>query len=128
MTRRTSRSDFQSSNADKYGNIIKRGDTIKFTVCMTDASSSTWFSRGAAGSLDGIFLSYHIIDRQYHSVEYDNPRTSIPWAHLPGDKHYLSVEIPASFLERGGAFVDLKIVKEGCTWWGNAARVPLKPL
>jgi glycosyltransferase involved in cell wall biosynthesis len=106
---------------------ILSGDqqSLRLVVALTNQSEFNWFSRGPGDARLGIFVSYHVLDKFGRSVEYDNPRTAIPFVHIPGDTHYLAIDVPEYWRQRGGVSVDIEMLQEGVDWWGNALRVRL---
>ncbi|TIW14992.1 MAG: hypothetical protein E5V65_19360 [Mesorhizobium sp.] len=73
----------------------------------------------------GIVLGYHAVGIAGERFQYDNTRSHIPFVLAPGDTHYMALNIPASLKERGAAFVDIELVQEGVSWFGNPLRVAL---
>ena len=73
----------------------------------------------------GVFLSYHVLTEDGRSLICDNPRAAIPFVLIPGDSHYMAIDVPTEAKNRGGALVDIELVQEGAAWWGTPLRVRL---
>lgn len=98
---------------------------LKIIVAVRNDSDRVWSSRGGPNGVGRVALSYHLYDAAGKDVGYDNPRTAIPFVHPPGQTLYLSVTLPHDAKERGIAFVDIELVQEGVSWFGNPLRVRL---
>ncbi|RWK09373.1 glycosyltransferase family 1 protein [Mesorhizobium sp.] len=101
------------------------GTALKIVVSVTNLSGTVWSSFGPTDRYLGIVLGYYAVDIAGERFQYDNARSHIPFVLAPGDTHYMALNIPASLKERGGAFVDIELVQEGVSWFGNALRVSL---
>jgi hypothetical protein len=53
------------------------------------------------------------------------PLTAIPFVLIPGDGHYMAIDVPTEAKNRGGALVDIELVQEEAVWWGKPLRVRL---
>jgi hypothetical protein len=98
---------------------------LKIIVAVTNLSDAVWSSSGADDGSMGITLSYQLLDGEGLSVRYDNPRTLIPFVIVPGDTVYLPLSVPAEATRRGAAFVDVELVQEGVSWFGDPLQVAL---
>ncbi|WP_292469106.1 glycosyltransferase family 1 protein [Mesorhizobium sp.] len=101
------------------------GTALKIVVSVTNLSGTVWSSFGPTDRYLGIALGYYAVDIAGERFQYDNARSHIPFVLAPGDTHYMAINIPASLKERGGAFVDIELVQEGVSWFGNPLRVSL---
>jgi hypothetical protein len=90
---------------------------------VTNLSEQVWSSVAAVEG-QGVFLSYHVLTHDGTSLIYDNPRTAIPFVLIPGDSHYMAIDVPTEAKDRGGALVDIELV-QGAAWWGTPLRVRL---
>jgi glycosyltransferase involved in cell wall biosynthesis len=97
----------------------------KIVVSVTNLSMICWSSLGPTDGQMGVVLGYHAVDAAGERFQYDNARAHIPFVLVPGDTHYMALNIPASLKERGAAFVDIELYQEGVSWFGNPLRVPL---
>jgi hypothetical protein len=103
--------------------VTDSGRKLRYVVRVTNLSEEVWSSVGVAGG-QGVFLSYHVLTHDGSSLIYDNPRTAIPFVLIPGDSHYMAIDVPTEAKDRGGALVDLGLV-QGAVWWGTPLRVRL---
>ncbi|WP_292223564.1 glycosyltransferase family 1 protein [Mesorhizobium sp.] len=101
------------------------GAAVKIVVSVTNLSSTVWSSLGSAHGRLGITLGSHVLDGAGRFLEYDNPRTNIPFVLAPGDTIYLAVNVLQSWKERGAEFVDIELVQESVSWFGKPLRVTL---
>lgn len=101
------------------------GASVKIVVGVTNLSDTVWSSLGPTDGHMGVVLSYHVLDGAGGQLQYDNARTNIPFALVPGDTIYLAVIAPRSWKERGAEFIDIELVQEGVAWFGNPLRVAL---
>jgi hypothetical protein len=88
-------------------------------------SSKVWSSVAKQGEALAIALSYHLYGKDGAAIQYDNPRTSIPFVHCPGETIYLAINVPSSWKRRGAAFVDIELIQGQVGWFGGALRVAL---
>lgn len=101
------------------------GRALKFIVGVTNLSSKTWSSDGRADGNLRVALSYHILTGNGKMLQFDNPRVYIPFVHLPGDVHYMAIDVPADWKARGARYVDIELLQEGVAWFGKPLRVAL---
>jgi len=45
----------------------------------------------------------------------------------PGDTQYLSIWIPASWIEKGATHIEIEMLQERVAWWGGAITLPINP-
>jgi hypothetical protein len=101
------------------------GLSLKIIVAVTNLSDAVWSSKGLDDGSMGVAFSYHLLDRKGKIVQFDNPRSLIPFVIVPGDTVYLPVTVPAGALRRGEAFADIELVQEDVSWFGDPLRVAL---
>ncbi|RWG84998.1 MAG: glycosyltransferase family 1 protein [Mesorhizobium sp.] len=101
------------------------GTALKIVVGVTNLSGTVWSSFGPTDRRLGIALGYHAVGIAGERFQYDNARAHIPFVLVPGDTHYMALNVPASLKERGGAFIDIELVQEGISWFGSPLRVAL---
>jgi glycosyltransferase involved in cell wall biosynthesis len=101
------------------------GRKLRYLLRVTNLSQRVYSSAAVAGVHSGVFLSYHVLTADGSSLIYDNPRSAIPFVLIPGDSHYMAIDVPADVKERGGALLDIELVQEGGTWWGAPLRASL---
>lgn len=108
------------------GPLPSNGGTCRrYILRLTNLSKSVWSSVGTDGALLGVALSYHVLASDGGVISYDNPRSHLPFVMTPGDSHYIAIEVSAEWCEKGAAFIDVEMVQEDVSWWGNALRLPL---
>lgn len=101
------------------------GREIRFAVSLRNDSDVIWSSyRQDASGLD-INLGSHIYGANGVCLDYENPRTSIPFVLYPGQEIFLPVRIPTDWLIRNAKSVGIEIVQEGVSWFGEAMRLSL---
>ncbi|MCP1831685.1 glycosyltransferase involved in cell wall biosynthesis [Bradyrhizobium sp. USDA 4532] len=99
------------------------GLNLKIVVTVTNMSSKVWSSVASQGA--AVALGYRLYGKDGAAMQYDNPRTHIPFVHCPGETIYLAVKVPSSWKRRGAAFVDIELVQGRVGWFGGALRVAL---
>jgi hypothetical protein len=52
-------------------------------------------------------------------------RSPIPFVLVPGDSHYMALEVPAKIKKSGGAFLEIGMMQEGVRQRGNTLRVKI---
>ena len=102
------------------------GDTIKFIVGVRNDSDLVWSSQGRVGGLFGINLGAHIYDADEMCLEFELPRTPIPFVLYPGQEILLPINILTEWLLRGGQYIEIELVQEGVSWFGDALRADLR--
>jgi glycosyltransferase involved in cell wall biosynthesis len=105
--------------------LSEDGLNLKIVVAAANLSNKVWSSVGAQDGPFAVALSYHLCDKDGATMQYDNPKTSIPFVHCPGETIYLAVNVPSSWKDRGAAFVDIELVQGQVGWFGGALRVAL---
>ncbi|RAN37914.1 glycosyltransferase family 1 protein [Hyphomonas sp. GM-8P] len=109
------------------GPVLTSTDSdLLFSVAVTNKSNCTWFGKGDAEGRFGVALSYHVIGKDGLVLSYENPRSPIVLALHPGDTHFLPVTIPSKWLEKGAEKIELELVQEGVSWWGNGIMASLQ--
>ncbi len=104
---------------------VDGGASLKITVAVTNCSSVVWSSEGSSDGSLGVSLGFRIVGRDGGALASDNPRTPIPFVHIPGDTLYMPIIVPARWKKRGAAFVDIELVQKDVAWFGDALRVAL---
>lgn len=98
---------------------------LKIVVAVTNQSRMVWSSIGTQDGAFAIALSFHVCGKDGTTMQYENPRTKIPFVHCPGETIYLEINVPSPWKTRGAAFVDIELVQETVAWFGGALRVAL---
>ncbi|MGB3865124.1 MAG: glycosyltransferase family 1 protein [Xanthobacteraceae bacterium] len=101
------------------------GASLKITVAVTNCSSVVWSSEGSPDGSLGVNLGFRVVGRDGRIRASDNPRTPIPFVHIPGDTLYMPVIVPARWKRRGAAFVDIELEQKDVVGFGGALRVAL---
>ncbi|TPN01693.1 glycosyltransferase family 1 protein [Mesorhizobium sp. B2-1-3A] len=107
------------------GPFSEDAENLKIVVAVQNLSNSIWSSEGAYDGSLGVTLSYHIVDRDGTILLFDGPRCPIPLVLIPGDTHYMAVNVPRSWKARGAGFIDIELVQEGVSWFGTPLRVAM---
>jgi glycosyltransferase involved in cell wall biosynthesis len=103
--------------------LTDSGRKLRYVLRVTNLSGQVW-SSAAVVEGQGVFLSYHVLAGDGSPVICDNPRAAIPFVLIPGDSHYMAIDVPTEAKNRGGALVDIDLVQEGARW-GTPLRVRL---
>ncbi len=101
------------------------GQKIQHVLRLTNLSNTVWSSTGKAGTQYGIFLTYQVLTASGKKLIYDNPMFSISFVLIPGDSHYVAINVPIKAKKKGGAFVEVTMVQNGVPWPANPLRLPL---
>lgn len=101
------------------------GSQRRYILKLTNLSDTPWSSTGDSSGALGVAVSYHVLAADGSMLEYDNPRTRFPFVVPPGDTQYIAVEVPAEWMQKGGAWVEIELVQEAVAWWGDPLRLPL---
>jgi glycosyltransferase involved in cell wall biosynthesis len=104
--------------------LTDSGRKLRYVLRVTNLSGQVWSSVNVVEG-QGVFLSYHVRTADGSSLSYDNPLTAIPFVLIPGDSHFMAIDVPTEATDRGGALVDIELVQEGVAWWGTPLRVRL---
>jgi hypothetical protein len=72
-------------------------------------------------------LGFRVLDAAGEILKYDNERSYFPMLVTPGDTQYLSLWIPASWIEKGATHIEIEMLQEGVAWWGRAITLPINP-
>jgi glycosyltransferase involved in cell wall biosynthesis len=97
---------------------------LKYTVRVTNLSDQVWSSKSVEGCAHGVFLSYRMLNTDGAQIISETPRFGISFVLIPGDSHYMSIEIPAGAKEEA-ALLAVEMFQENVSWWGNPLRLNL---
>ena len=89
------------------------------TISVTNTSSATWTSGGAAS----VTLSSHWLDSAGRVLVWDGPRAPLPKAVAPGETIVISV--PLGPVPAGAAQLVIDVVADGLRWFGAGAARPV---
>ncbi len=101
------------------------GQKIQYVLRLTNLSDKVWSSTGNADAQYGIFLTYRVLTASGRKLIYDNQKFSISFVLIPGDSHYVAINVPIKAKKKGGAFVEVAMVQNGVVWSVNPLRLPL---
>lgn len=101
------------------------GRRLQFIIALRNESSKLWSSNGLPGKGMEINIGSHIVAEDGAMLDYENPRTPIPFVLPPGDELYLPIYVNADWLARGARYVDVEVVQEAVDWFGTTFRLDL---
>lgn len=105
----------------------RNGDdtALKIVVSLTNLSNLPWSSDGHDGGKFGVFLGISRTSRT-NSFERDpSITTGIPFIMVPGQRYYLSLEVPKSRKGADSDWVEIDVWQKGMGWFGTPLRVNL---
>lgn len=103
---------------------IDSEEKFRYILRVTNLSAEVWSSRSLKDTAWGVFLSYRIFGDDGAVVEVKPPRFGIPFVMIPGDSHYMAVEIPRNAIMQGTTLA-VEMFQENASWWGNPLRIDL---
>ena len=101
------------------------GEKLKYILRVTNLSDQVWSSKSVKDCACGVFLSYRMLDGDGAEIISETPRFGIPFVLIPGDSHYMAIEIPRGAKEKAAALA-IEIFQENVSWWGNPLRLNLR--
>ncbi len=101
------------------------GHRLQFIVALRNEGSKLWSSNGLPGKGLEVNIGSHIVAEDGTMLDYENPRTPIPFVLPPGDEIYLPIYVNADWLARGARYVDVDVVQEAVAWFGDTIRLDL---
>lgn len=99
---------------DQYDITLKQGEKIQLNVELLNQGNFIWL----CGGDNAVHLSYHILDKEKKMLVYDNPRYNLPNDIRPDADVKIKAEILPE-LEPGDYILELDLVEEGVTWFGD---------
>jgi glycosyltransferase involved in cell wall biosynthesis len=97
---------------------INCGQKLKYILRVTNLSDQVWSSRSVKDSAWAVFLSYRLLNADGGDIISEPPRFGIPFVMIPGDCHYMAVEIPRSARE-DSTILAIEMFQENVCWWGT---------
>lgn len=88
------------------------GGRVGIPFRIKNLGSSSWSSRG----VHPYFLSYHLLDEEENTIQYDNRRFPFPGKVSPGQSLEMTAFI-VSPLEEGKYVLEFDLVREGKAWF-----------
>ncbi|MFC2158405.1 hypothetical protein ACFLT9_11260 [Acidobacteriota bacterium] len=104
------------SNVQTYA-----GWRIEIPLTITNTGREAWLSDGQ----QTYALSYHILDGERNSLQYENRRFPLPLKIEPGKK----IDVPAVIhapLKEGRYFLEFDVVNEGVRWLKDSGGTPFQ--
>ena len=98
---------------------------LKYILRVTNLSDQVWSSRSVKDGAWGVFLSYRLLNADGGAIISETPRFGIPFVMIPGDSHYMAIEIPRSARE-DATVLAIEMFQENVSWWGNPLRLNLR--
>lgn len=105
----------------------RNGDdtALKIVVSLTNLSSLPWTSDGHDGGKYGVFLGISRTSRTNRFEQDLSITTGIPFIMVPGQRYYLSLEVPKSCKCTDTDWVEIDVLQKGVGWFGTPLRVNL---
>lgn len=101
------------------------GSSIQISVGIRNEGREVWTSNaGPHGGLQ-INVASHVIDGRGIVVDEENPRSPIPFAMPPGQELVFPVRVSTDWLARGAHHVDVMMMQEPTTRFGQPLRLSL---
>jgi len=101
------------------------GHELQISVAIRNLSSRVWTSKSSLrGGLE-INVAPAIMDATGGLMEIDPPRSPIPFVMVPGQEIVFPIRIGTDWLARGAHFVDVVMVQELVTRFGEPQRIAL---
>ncbi|MCB8877565.1 glycosyltransferase [Acidisoma silvae] len=105
--------------------LSENGDEIRFVIALRNDSDMIWSSYGRAGGGFDVNMGSHIYTANGNCLDFDNPRTHIPFVVAPGQEVFFPIRIASDWLAREGRYVGVEMVQEGVSWMGERLRLDL---
>lgn len=105
---------------------VVSGPTLKCVLRVTNLSDRVWSSKSPKDCACGVFLSYRLLNRDGGTIISDAPRFAIPFVLIPGDSHYIAVEVTEKN-RQDAVVLAIEMLQENVSWWGHSLRLDLKP-
>lgn len=105
--------------------MSKDGDRIQFTVAVRNESTHLWSSSGIPGKGLEINIGSHIVGDGEMMLNYENPRSPIPFVLAPNEELFVPIHVSTEWLAKGARHVDIEVVQEAVAWFGNPLRLDL---
>jgi hypothetical protein len=116
--------DQRHSRLELVQRPIPRSEALDFVLRVTNLSDQVWASESVEGKRCGIFLVARLLRADGVEVPTSAPPSQIPFVLIPGDSHYMRIEIPRA-LAADAAFVEFEMMQEDVGRWGNALRASI---
>ncbi|RBW46960.1 hypothetical protein DS885_05485 [Psychromonas sp. B3M02] len=95
------------------------GSHLRIAVAVKNLSENLWSSNLGHPAGRNINLSYHLYDKAGNILNYDNPRTHIPFVLPVGNEIIMPIRVDTDWLLKGAHSVGIELVQEGVRWFGN---------
>jgi len=112
-----------SIRADKKKYSVLAGNKLHIGFQLKNVGQKTWSSSVENPCL----LSYHLLDKDGQTVQYDNRRFTLPKDTLPGQKIELSINVKSP-LQKGQYILEFDLLREGLSWFKDTGSKTLKVL
>lgn len=106
---------------------IRLAETLRFILRITNLSEEVWASESVTGKSYGVFLCGRLFDANGAEMPAKIGSSRIPFVLIPGDSHYVGLEIPRQTASRA-ACVEIEMMQQDVGWWGSPLRVELSKL
>ncbi|MEQ3650105.1 glycosyltransferase family 1 protein [Hyphomonas sp.] len=99
---------------------------LQVVVAVTNESQAVWPGVSTYPE-QPVGVSFHVLDAAGEILKYENERSHFPMLVTPGDTQYLSLWIPANWIEKGATHIEIEMLQERVAWWGGAITLPINP-
>lgn len=101
------------------------GSHLRIAVAVKNLSDNLWSSNLGHPAGLNINLSYHLYDKAGNCINYDNPRTHIPFVLPANNEILLPIRVNTDWLLKGAHSIGIELVQEGVRWFGNEKKLLL---
>lgn len=101
------------------------GNELRFVVALLNESDKIWSSIADGSDGMNVNLGSHVYGDKGLCLDYENPRTPIPFVIYPSQEIFLPVRVSTDWLPRGAKSIGIELVQEGVAWFGEAIRLSL---
>ena len=99
------------------------GTELRFVIAVRNEGSAIWSSYSLIGNILKVNLGSHIYADNDICLDYENPRTPVPFVVCPGQEVWLPVRVSTDWLARGAKEVGVELVQEAVAWFGKSLRL-----
>ncbi|WP_298942622.1 glycosyltransferase family 1 protein [uncultured Psychromonas sp.] len=101
------------------------GSHLRIAVAVKNLSDNLWSSNIGLPGGKSVNLSYHLYDKAGNILNYDNPRTHIPFVLPANNEIIMPIRVDTDWLLKGAHSVGIELVQEGVRWFGNELKLLL---
>lgn len=105
--------------------VSDSGTELRFVIALRNNGTQIWSSYIDPNENIEVNLGSHIYGPDGICLNYDNPRTSLPFVVYPGQEVYLPVRVSTDWLAKNARSVGIELVQENVAWFGEDLRLDL---